>query len=151
MAHFAKLDDNNIVIDVLVVSDVDTSDNNGNEVESIGVSFCQKLVGDESTVWKKTSHSAKGNGFRGNYAGVGHTYMTNVRTMGVASTDVFVDQQPYPSWSIGVDKAWWYAPIPRPELTDSEIEARKIYRWNEDAYQADTNNPKTVGWALTIR
>ena len=78
MAHFAKLDDNNIVIDVLVVSDVDTSDNNGNEVESIGVSFCQKLVGDESTVWKQTSLNAKGNGFRGNYAGVGHTYMTNV-------------------------------------------------------------------------
>ncbi len=152
MAHFAQLDDKNIVTQVIVVSDVDTSDNNGNEVESIGVSFCQKLLG-ESTNWKQTSYTAtKGKGFRGNYAGIGFTYMTNVATMGVGSTDIFIDQQPYPSWSIGVSTAWWFSPLGQPPtLTADEKAANKVYIWNEDAYQADTNNPKTVGWALTTR
>ena len=151
MAHFAQLDDKNIVTQVIVVGDVDTTDNNGNEVESIGVSFCQKLLG-ESTIWKQTSYTAiGGTGFRGNYAGIGFTYMSNVATMGVGSTDIFIYQQPFASWSIGVGTAFWYAPISQPVLTDSEKAANKVYAWNEVAYQADTNNPKTVGWALTDR
>ena len=150
MAHFAQLDDKNIVTQVIVVGDVDTADNNGNEVESIGVSFCQKLLG-ESTIWKQTSYTAiGGTGFRGTYAGIGMTYMSNVATMGVGSTDVFIHQQPFASWSIGVGTARWYAPIDGPPvLTDSEKAANKSYFWDEAAYQADTNDPKTVGWALT--
>mgnify|MGYP003134725546 FL=1 len=150
MAHFAQLDDKNIVTQVIVVGDVDTADNNGNEVESIGISFCQKLVG-ESSVWKQTSYNAfAGNGFRGNYAGIGMTFMENVSTLGVASTDIFISQQPYPSWSIGVGTARWYAPVDGPPtLTESEKTAGKFYTWDEDAYNADTNDPKTVGWALT--
>ena len=42
MAHFAKLDSNNIVTQVVVVDDKDTKDSNGNEVESIGIAFCQR-------------------------------------------------------------------------------------------------------------
>ena len=150
MAHFAQLDDKNIVTQVIVVGDVDTADNNGNEIESIGVSFCQKLLG-ESTIWKQTSYTAiGGTGFRGNYAGIGMTYMANVATMGVGSTDIFIRKQPYPSWSIGVGTALWYSPLGLPpNLTDSEIAAGKSYIWDEDAHQADTNSPKTVGWALT--
>ena len=149
MAHFAQLDDKNIVTQVIVVGDVDTSDNSGNEVESIGISFCQKLFGAD-TNWKQTSYNALGSGFRGNYAGIGMTYMTGVRTLGVASTDIFVTPQPYPSWSIGISTAWWYAPIDGPPaLTADNIAADKVYIWDEDAYNADTNSPKTVGWALT--
>ena len=146
MAHFAQLDDKNIVTRVIVVKNDDITDSNGNEIESIGVAFCQKLLGAE-TNWKKTSYNRN---IRGNYAGVGHTYMTNVATLGVASTDIFISPQPYPSWSIGVGTARWYAPIDGPPtLTDSEEAAGKFYIWDEDAYNADTNSPKTVGWALT--
>ena len=146
MAHFAQLDDKNIVTRVIVVNNDDITDSNGNEIESIGVAFCQKLLGAD-TNWKKTSYN---HNIRGNYAGVGHTYMTNVATLGVASTDIFISSQPYPSWSIGVGTARWYAPIDGPPtLTDSEEAAGKFYIWDEDAYNADTNSPKTVGWALT--
>ena len=140
MAHFAQLDDNNVVTQVIVVSNDDTSDSNGTETESIGVAFCQKLVGSD-TNWKQTSYN---NRMRGNYAGIGMTYMTNVATLGVGSTDIFINQQPYPSWSIGVGTAQWYAPIPQPELTDEQKESRSSYSWDESAYQADN----TTGWVL---
>ena len=149
MAHFAQLDDNNIVTRVIVVGNDDITDANGDEVESIGIAFCQKLIGAD-TNWKKTSYSAKGQGFRGNYAGIGVTYMSNVRTLGVASTDIFIGVQPHPSWTVGINTAAWYSPLgAEPVLTDSELAAGKRYIWDEDAYNADTNSPKTVGWALT--
>ena len=151
MAHFAQLDDKNIVTQVIVVGDVDTSDNSGNEVESIGISFCQKLFGS-STNWKQTSYTAiGGTGFRGNYAGVGMTYMTNVATMGVASTDIFMNDQPFASWGIGKTDARWVAPLPQPGLTTSQTNANQFYVWDETAHQADGATPKTVGWALTTR
>ena len=152
MAHFAQLNSNNIVLNVIVVGNDDITDGNGIESEIVGISFCQKHVGDFTTVWKQTSYTAgyTGSGFRGNYAGIGCTYMTNVATMGVGSTDIFIRQQPYPSWSIGVGTASWYAPIDGPPVvTDSERAAGKFYIWDEDAHQADTNSPKTVGWKLT--
>ena len=150
MAHFAQLNSNNTVLTVIVVGNDDITDGNGNESESVGISFCQNHVKDYTTIWKQTSYSARGTGFRGNYAGIGHTYMTNAQTMGVGSTDIFIRQQPYPSWSIGVGTARWYAPVAGPpDLTDSEKASGKFYIWDEDAYNADTNSPKTVGWALT--
>ena len=150
MAHFAQLNSNNIVLNVIVVGNDDITDGNGIESEIVGISFCQKHVGDFTTVWKQTSYSAgyTGSGFRGNYAGIGHTYMTNVATMGVGSTDIFIDQQPYPSWSIGVGTATWYPPAnpgPAPALTSDEIAARKYYTWNESNYNT---NPSTA-WVLT--
>ena len=145
MAHFAQLDENNVVTQVIVVSNDDTSDSNGIETESIGVAFCQKLLGSD-TNWKQTSYNGNS---RGNYAGIGFTYMENVATLGVGSTDIFIPQQPYASWSIGVGTAQWYAPIPEPALTDDQIAAGSYYEWDESAYQADTSDPKTVGWALT--
>ena len=151
MAHFAQLDDNNIVTHVIVIDNDDIIDTTtGKEVESFGVAVCQKLMG-ATTNWKQTSYNAVDNmGYRGNYAGIGYTYMTNVATMGVASTDIFIQQQPFPSWSVEVGTAHWYSPLGLPpNLTDSEIAAGKNYIWDEDAYQADTNSPKTVGWALT--
>ena len=144
MAHFAQLDSNNVVTQVIVVSNDDTSDNNGTEVESIGVAFCQKLLGAE-TNWKQTSYN---NNIRGNYAGIGYTYMTNVATLGVGSTDIFISPQPYASWTIGVGTATWYPPTnpgAAPALTDDEMAAGKYYAWNESNYQSD---PSTA-WVLT--
>ena len=140
MAHFAQLDENNVVIQVIVVSDDDITDVNGVEVESIGIALCHKLFGFD-TNWRQTSYNGN---MRGNYAGIGMTYMENVATLGVASTDIFISQQPYASWTVGVNTAAWYSPIPQPALTDEQIAAMSYYNWNETAYQADN----TVGWEL---
>ena len=140
MAHFAQLDENNVVTQVIVVSNDDTSDSNGVETESIGVAFCQKLLGAE-TNWKQTSYNGN---MRGNYAGIGYTYMSNVATLGVGSTDIFIGQKPYDSWTIDTTAAQWKAPITQPTLTDEEVAANKYYEWNESAYQGDNSK----GWDL---
>ena len=144
MAHFAKLDANNLVTQVIVVANEDTADSAGVETESIGVAFCQKLMG-ASTTWKQTSYNGN---FRGNYAGIGYTYISNVASLGVGSTDIFISQQPYDSWAVGVGTAQWYPPSnpgDAPALTADEQAARKYYVWNETNYKAD---PATA-WVLT--
>ena len=148
MAHFAKLDANGIVEQVIVVANEDTQDNSGAETEAIGVAFCQKLVG-AGTNWKQTSYNAgAGTGFRGNYAGIGFTYMSNVATLGVGSTDIFINTKPYASWTIGVGTATWYPPAnpgDPPDLSETDKTAGKYYEWNESNYQS---NPATA-WVLT--
>ena len=141
MAHFAQLDDNNVVTQVIVVGNSDTADVNGVEAESIGVAFCQSLLGAD-TNWKQTSYNGN---MRGNYAGIGMTFMTGVATLGVGSTDVFISQQPYNSWTISTTEAIWKAPITEPTLTADQIAAGSYYTWDESAYQADN----TTGWTLT--
>ena len=54
MAHFAKLDENNEVIEVIVISNEMLQDDNGNEVEQLGIDFCESLFG-QNTIWKQTS------------------------------------------------------------------------------------------------
>ena len=144
MAHFAQLDSDNVVTQVIVVSNDDTSDSNGVEVESIGVAFCQKLLGAE-TNWKQTSYNSN---MRGNYAGIGYTFMSGVATLGVGSTDVFVPQKPYASWTLSTTAAEWVPPSTpgaAPTLTDEQVAAGSYYVWNESNYQSD---PATA-WVLT--
>lgn len=69
MAHFAQLDENNTVIQVIVVSNDDCL-KNGVEDEDTGIAFCQSLLGT-NTRWVQTSYNAN---FRKNYAGIGYTY-----------------------------------------------------------------------------
>jgi hypothetical protein len=133
MAHFVQLDENNIVTQVIVVSNDDCSDSNGTETESIGVAFCQKLLGAD-TNWKQTSYNGN---MRVRYAGIGYSYN--------AELDAFVAPQPYASWTLDSETADWVSPLgAAPDLTDAEVEARSYYRWDEDAYQADN----TTGWVL---
>ena len=133
MAHFACLDENNVVTQVIVVGNDDIKDVNGNEVESIGVAFCQKLLGAD-TNWKQTSYNSN---MRVRYAGIGYSYN--------AELDAFVAPQPFASWTLDSDTADWVSPLgAAPALTDAEVEARSYYRWDEDAYQADN----TTGWVL---
>jgi len=80
MAHFAQLDENNKVIQVIVVSDKELLDEDGNEVEEKGIEFCKKLFG-ENTRWLQTSyntykgkHKFGGKPLRQNYAGIGYKY-----------------------------------------------------------------------------
>jgi len=84
MAHFAQLDDNNIVTQVIVVAN-DELLLDGVESEVKGISFCKSLFG-EDTKWKQTSYNGN---IRKNYAGIGYTYD--------ASNDYFYAPQPYPS------------------------------------------------------
>jgi len=70
MAHFAKLSNDNIVEQVIVVNNEVLKDDKGVEQESIGIEFCQSLFGAD-TNWVQTSYNGN---FRGRYAGTGMTY-----------------------------------------------------------------------------
>ena len=143
MAHFAELGSNNIIERVVVVADSDTGGGTL-ATESVGISFCKSLFGAD-TNWKQTSIT---NSFRGNFAGIGGTYMEDVATLGVASTDVFMDSKPFPLWHIGISTAEWYPPDDtpaEPTLTEEDIEAGKWYEWSPSNYAAD---PST-SWVLT--
>ena len=121
MAHFACLDENNIVTQVIVVSNEDTSDSNGVEVEEIGVAFCKKLLGAD-TRWKQTSYN---NSIRVRYAGIGYTYNEEL--------DAFIPPQPFASWVLNEETADWESPVgPAPALTEAEVEARSFYKWDEE-------------------
>jgi len=122
MAHFAQLDENNVVTQVIVVANEDTSDVNGNEVEEIGVAFCKKLLGAD-TNWKQTSYN---NNFRVRYAGISYHYNEEL--------DAFIAPKPFESWVLNTETADWESPVgPAPALTEAEIEARSFYRWDEEA------------------
>ena len=74
------------------------------------------------------------------------TYMTGVQTLGVASTDIFIIQQPYPSWGISTTASRWIPPTnpgEHPTLSESERNV-KYYTWNESNYNSD---PATA-WVL---
>jgi hypothetical protein len=68
MAHFAELNENNMVINVIVVHNNELIDENGDESESKGIDFCVAHFGGR---WIQTSYNSN---FRGRYAGIGHYY-----------------------------------------------------------------------------
>jgi len=113
MAHFAKLDENNVVLEVLVVHNNELLDAQGNESEAKGVAFLQKLLGWES--WKQTSYNGN---FRKHYAGIGYTYD--------AQRDAFIPHKEFPSWVLDEDTLLWHAPIPYPEGGSRQ------WVWNEE-------------------
>jgi len=110
MAHFAKLDENNVVTQVVVVGNKDTSDANGVEKEYIGAAFCERLLGG---TWKQTSYNGN---MRKNYAGIGYTYNADI--------DAFVPPKPFTSWVLNNETAQWEAPTPMPQ-------DGKMYKWDE--------------------
>ena len=111
MAHFAELDENNIVLRVIVVGDEDTADEDGNEVEAIGIEFCQNLLGG---TWIQTSYN---DNIRKHFAGIGFQYDSDA--------DVFILPQPYPSWTLD-ENYDWQSPTPHPD--DGQP-----YYWDEDS------------------
>ena len=112
MAHFAELDENNLVKRVLVV-DNEVIVKDGSEDEEVGIKFLQGLFGD-STSWKQTSYN---NNFRKNYAGKGYTYDE--------TRDAFIAPKPYSSWLLDEDTCKWETPV-------SEPDDDKRYYWDED-------------------
>lgn len=111
MAHFAKIDENNIVAEVIVVHNDVLLDDNGVEQESLGSSFCSDLLGGN---WVQTSYNGN---IRKNFAGGGFTY-DSVR-------DAFIEPKPYPSWVLDEDTCLWNPPVAYP--TDGNH-----YEWDED-------------------
>jgi len=103
MAHFAKLDENNVVLEVHVVHNNELLDENGQESEAKGVQFLVAWSGGHAN-WKQTSYNKS---FRKNYAGIGFTYD--------AVRDAFLYPKPYPSWILNENTCAWEAPIPQPQ------------------------------------
>ena len=117
MAHFAQLDENNVVTQVIVVSNNELLDANGVEREELGIGFCQRLFGGN---WKQTSYN---HNFRKRYAGVGYTYN--------AELDAFVPPKPYASWVLNNEDVNWEAPVAMP--SDAGMgEGKKMYTWDEE-------------------
>jgi hypothetical protein len=114
MAHFAEIDENNVVKRVLVVNDDYLKDENGNEVEELGKSHMMSVYGGR---WVQTSYN---NSIRVRYAGIGFIYDETL--------DAFVRPKPYDSWILNQDTADWYPPTPIPE---NELGVEQYYRWNE--------------------
>lgn len=111
MAHFAQLDENNVVLQVIVVNNSDIMVD-GQESEAKGIAFCQSLFGP-NTRWVQTSYNGN---IRKRYAGVGYSFDEQ--------RDAFIPPQPYPSWTLDPETCDWVAPIPMPNDGD-------WYMWDE--------------------
>jgi hypothetical protein len=119
MAHYAELNENNEVIYVVYMDNETITDENGNEVEELGIQHLHHHHGADRR-WVRTSY--RGN-FRGKYAGIGDTYREDL--------DMFIGPSPYPSWILNETTGQWEAPTPRPE--------GDYYVWDED----------TTSWVLS--
>ena len=120
MAHFAKINESNIVTQVVVVNDSD-----GNN-DTDGQNFLNNLFKTTHT-WKKTSYNTYGNThrlggtpYRKNFASVGFTYDS--------SRDAFIEPKPYNSWTLNETTCLWESPVAYP--SDG-----KSYDWDEDNRQ----------------
>ena len=111
MAHFAELDENNVVTRVIVIDNNDMLDSSGEESEEVGRTFCLQFG---SGPWVQTSYN---NNFRKRFAGIGYTYDE--------ANDRFVSPQPYASWVLNDDTCIWEPPVPYPNDGNR-------YRWDED-------------------
>jgi hypothetical protein len=112
MAHFAQINDQFIVLEVVVINNQTVDNLSFPESEPIGVSFCQSLFGP-NTNWKQTSYNGS---FRKNYAGIGYMYDPIL--------DGFISPRPYPSWVLDTSTCDWQPPIPYPD-------DGKYYYWDE--------------------
>lgn len=116
MAHFAELDETNIVKQVIVVHNNELLDENGNESEAKGIAFCQSLFGGN---WIQTSYNSN---IRKNYACIGDIYDPVM--------DAFYSHQPYPSWTLDAN-AKWQPPVPLPKNNLSYIWDETTTNWIE--------------------
>jgi hypothetical protein len=121
MAHFAKLGIGNVIEQIVVVHNSVITDNNGNEVEQLGVDFLNKIYNTRD-VWKQSSYNKS---FRGNFAIIGGTYDQQ--------KDVFLPPKRNESWVLDEETLSWKAPIPYP--TDGND-----YVWNE----------ATLSWRIIV-
>lgn len=120
MAHFAELDANNTVLQVIVVGNKDTSDADGVEKEHIGAAFCERLFGG---TWVQTSYNGN---FRKHYAGMGYTFDP--------ARDAFIPPKPFASWVLNETTCQWEAPVAMPADAGTG-EPPNMYVWDEELLQ----------------
>jgi hypothetical protein len=123
MAHFAKLDENNIVLNIEVVDNANCLDENGNESEEVGRQYLENVHG--WTKWKQTSYNTKENkhykndgtlsddqskAFRKNYAGIGYIYDED--------RDAFIPPKLFASWVLNETTCVYEAPVAFPTVTE---------------------------------
>ena len=113
MAHFAELDENNVVLRVIVINNAECLDENGDESEAVGIARCKEILGSDTT-WIQTSYN---NNFRKRLAGVGHTYDS--------ARNAFLEPKPFPSWVLNETTLIWEAPVAYPGSHDDP------YQWDE--------------------
>jgi len=133
MAHFAELDEDNIVKRVIVIDNSELLDASGEEIEELGIAYCEKNFGGK---WVQTSYNAK---FRNFYAGVRYSYDEE--------HDRFVPPQPYPSWTLDETFGSWVAPEPEPNpFAGSDEDGPFTYQWNENEtkWEKKYSIPKNV-------
>lgn len=126
MAHFAELDSNNIVLRVIVVNDKDTRDQNGVEVEAIGKEFLTTTYGGN---WVQTSINDR---IRKRFACVGFVYDS--------IKDVFIPQQPFPSWTLNNVTHEWDPPTPKPE----DPKHIRTWEWREEQQFWEETTPAPI-------
>jgi hypothetical protein len=110
MAHFAELDENNVVLRVTVVANEVLLDENNVEQESLGLNHLEHLGGR----WIQTSYNST---FRKNYADIGSLYDP--------INDAFIPNKPFNSWVLDEDTFRWKAPVEKPDQD-------KMYFWDEN-------------------
>lgn len=117
MAHYAFLDSNNIVTEVIV----------GKDESEDGIDWEEHYGSFRGQTCKRTSYNTQGgehlNGgsqYRKNYAGIGYRYDEQL--------DAFIPPQPFPSWTLDEDTCLWNPPVPRPN-------DEPFWRWDEDNLQ----------------
>ena len=115
MAHFAELNDDNVVLRVIVINNNVILDKDNKESEELGIAFCKSLYGND-TNWKQTSYNST---TRKNFAGIGGTYD--------AEKDAFIPIKPFPSWVLDED-CKWKSPVDYP----SDADPKKMYIWDEE-------------------
>lgn len=110
MSHFAKLDENNVVVFVTV----GRKEDDGKEAE---------LLARTGDVYKQTSYNTRGGvhmlggmPLRKNFAGIGYTYDEQ--------RDAFIPPKPYESWILNEDTCLWSSPTPIPNDSNE-------YKWDE--------------------
>lgn len=114
MAHFAQLDNDKTVINVIVIHNNELLDESGVEKEQKGIDFCKSLYGSDTT-WVQTSYN---NSFRKKFAGIGFSYDVD--------RDVFISPKPFPSWTFDENILDWQSPVPKPD-------DHPYYIWDEDS------------------
>jgi len=126
MSHFAQINDQNIVQQVLVIdqAEIDTG-NWGDPASWIQTSY-NTHGGIYYTPNSDTLDSDQSKAFRKNYAGIGYTYLPNG-----PEGEGFAPPQPYPSWVMNATSYLWEAPIPMPS-------SPPYYEWDES----------TLSWVL---
>jgi|TARA_Y100000015_G_scaffold14811_1_gene14167 hypothetical protein len=142
MGHWAEIDENNIVVNVIVIKEEELDKGHwGDKSKWIKTSYNTRegkyyIPSENQNYTKESPDQSKAIRFR--YARKGMFYDKD--------NDVFLfSPQPFASWTLNKTTYLWEAPIEQPSLTDEELEAQKYYWWDEDVYQADNKK----GWVIS--